>query len=106
MTSTCTPPNPVSLIHIHGGLDYKVPIAGGGAYSVSDSTKAFQQLNLSNSCSAMTYVETNEPGRTEISGSCLDGTEAKLVNYLDQGHEWTVFWTKEILRFLFAHPRK
>jgi polyhydroxybutyrate depolymerase len=106
MTSTCSPPNPVSVIHIHGGLDWKVPVNGGGPYSASDSTKAFQQVNLSNSCSAMTYVETNEPGRTEISGSCLDGTEAKLVNYLDQGHEWTVFWTKEILRFLFAHPRK
>ena len=105
MISTCTPPKPVSLIHIHGGLDYKVPISGGGTYAVSDSTKSFQLVNSSNQCSGMTYVESNEPGRTEISGLCLDGTEAKLVNYLDQDHEWTIFWTKEILRFLFAHPR-
>ena len=106
MTSTCTPPNPVSLIHIHGGLDYKVPITGGGAYSVSDSTKAFQQMNTSNNCSGMTYVESNEPTKTQISGLCSDGTESKLVNYVDLGHEWTIFWTKEIMRFLFAHPRK
>jgi polyhydroxybutyrate depolymerase len=106
MTDTCTPPNPVSLIHIHGGLDYKIPIAGGGAFLASDSTKAFQQVNSSNRCSAMTYVESNESEKIQISGSCFDGTEAKLVNYLDQGHDWNISWTKEILRFLFAHPRK
>jgi hypothetical protein len=54
----------------------------------------------------MTYVESNESEKIQISGSCFDGTEAKLVNYLDQGHDWNISWTKEILRFLFAHPRK
>ena len=106
MTGTCTPPNPVSLIHIHGGLDYKVPITGGGAFLATDSTKSFQQVNSSNRCSAMTYIESNESEKTQITGSCFDGTEAMLVNYFDQGHDWNISWTKEILRFLFAHPRK
>lgn len=106
MTSTCSPPNPVSVIHIHGGLDWKVPLNGGGQYSASDSTKTFQLVNSSNQCSGMTYGEISEPTKTLVSGKCIDGTEAQLVNYADQDHVWTVFWTKEILRFLFAHPRK
>ena len=106
MTSDCSPPNPVSVIHIHGGSDDDVPITGGGPYSASDSTQGFKLVNSSNKCSGMTYVESNEPTKTQISGLCSDGTESKLVNYIDQGHEWTIFWTKEILRFLFAHPRK
>jgi polyhydroxybutyrate depolymerase len=106
MVGTCSPPNPVSLIHIHGGLDNKVPLTGGGVFSAPDSTKAFQMVNSANKCSGMTYLESTGTDKVEISATCADGTEAKLVNYFDQGHEWTVFWTKEILRFLFAHPRK
>jgi polyhydroxybutyrate depolymerase len=106
MTGTCSPPNPVSVIHIHGGLDWKVPVFGGGPYSSPDITKTFQLVNSANQCSGMTYTETSEPTKTQISGICDDGTEAKLVNYAEQDHVWTVFWTKEILRFLFAHPRK
>jgi polyhydroxybutyrate depolymerase len=106
MRGTCSPPNPVSLIHIHGGLDNKVPLTGGGVFSAPDSTKAFQMVNSANKCSGMTYLESSGTDKVEISAICSDGTEAKLVNYFDQGHEWTVFWTKEILRFLFAHPRK
>lgn len=106
MTYPCTPPNPVSVIHIHGGLDNKVPVKGGGPYSASDSTNMFLLVNSSNQCSRMTYTVTTEPIKTQISGVCDDGTEVKLVNYVDQDHTWTVFWTKEILRFLFAHPRK
>ena len=106
MTGTCSPPNPVSVIHLHGGIDTKVPLKGGGPLSVSDSTKTIQLVNSSNQCSGMTYSEIVELTKTQISGICTDGTEVKLINYEDQDHVWTVFWTKEILRFLFAHPRK
>ena len=106
MAGTCSPPNPVSLIHIHGGLDDKVPITGGGGLSATDSTKSFQLVNSANKCSGMTYFESSGTDKIEISATCADGTEAKLVNYPNQGHEWTIFWTKEILRFLSAHPRK
>jgi hypothetical protein len=54
----------------------------------------------------MTFSESVDTDKVQISGTCSDGTEAKLVNYVDQGHQWTILWTKEILRFLFAHPRK
>ena len=106
MTSTCSPPNPVSVIHINGGLDVKIPVNGGGPYLAPDSTKTFQLVNSSNQCSGMTYSETIESTKTQISGSCFDGTEAKLISYADQDHMWNISWTKEILRFLFAHPRK
>jgi poly(3-hydroxybutyrate) depolymerase len=106
MTSTCSPPNPVSVIHIHGGSDIDVPVNGGGPYSASDSAQAFKLVNSSNKCSGMTYVDSNEPTKSQITGLCVDGTESKLINYLDQDHVWSVLWTKEILRFLFAHPRK
>jgi poly(3-hydroxybutyrate) depolymerase len=106
MVGTCSPPNPVSLIHVHGGLDIKVPLTGGGGFSVPDSTKAFQMVNSANKCSGMTFFESVGTDKIEISGNCFDGTEAKLVNYVEQEHNWSIFWTKEILRFLFAHPRK
>ena len=106
MVETCSPPNPVSLIHIHGGLDYKVPLSGGGEFNAPDGAKAFQLVNSANRCSGMTYSETIDTNKVQVSGTCSDGTEAKLVNYVDQGHNWSIFWTKEILRFLFAHPRK
>ena len=106
MTNSCSPPKPVSVIHIHGGSDYKVPVTGGGPYLATDSTKLFQLVNSANQCSAMNYVESSDSTKSQISGSCFDGTEAKLVNYFDQEHNWSILWTKEMLRFFYAHPRK
>jgi len=105
VVESCSPPRPVSVIHIHGNLDETVPIDGGGIFNIKPVIESFKRVNSSNACSAMIYqVETDSSSET-TSAICLDGTEEKLINYFNQDHEWTTDWTKEILRFLFAHPR-
>jgi polyhydroxybutyrate depolymerase len=103
---SCSPAKPVSVIHIHGGLDDQIPFLGGGSFGTPDVEKSFRALNVFNQCNSIQFSESSDSISSIVLGNCSDGTEMKLVNYLDQGHEWTIFWTKEILRFLFAHPRK
>jgi polyhydroxybutyrate depolymerase len=103
---TCSPPNSISVIHIHGGLDDHVPFLGGGPFQTPDIETSFRSLNASNRCASMPFVSSSDSISSALLGSCFDGTEVKLINYFDQKHQWTVLWTKEILRFLFAHPRK
>ena len=106
MLNSCSPPNAVSVIHLHGGLDEIVPLDGGGPFFVKPIIESFKLVNSANACSAMTYVVTSDSTSETTSSLCSNGTEQKLTNYFDQGHDWNTAWTKEILRFLFAHPRK
>ena len=106
MLNTCSPPRPVSIIHIHGNLDDTIPIDGGGPYNVSPIINSFKTVNAANSCSAMAFGVVSDSFSESTIASCQGGTEVKLINYFDQGHDWNTAWTKEILRFLFAHPRK
>jgi polyhydroxybutyrate depolymerase len=103
---TCSPAIPISAIHIHGGQDDQVPYLGGGFFGTPDIEKSFRTLNTNNQCASIPFVASSDSTSSALLGGCSDGTEMKLINYYEQGHEWTIFWTKEILRFLFAHPRK
>jgi polyhydroxybutyrate depolymerase len=105
VTPSCSPAKSVSVIHLHGDLDPTVPIQGGGKldtpnvyYSVLDYVKA--KACSDNSSTNFTDVEQ------QFMWNCSNGTQVKLVNYLQQSHEWAEGYSKEILRFLFAHPRK
>ena len=106
MLNSCSPPNAVSVIHLHGGLDVIVPLDGGGPFFVKPIIESFKLVNSANACSPMTYVVTSDSTSETTSSLCSNGTEQKLTNYFNQSHEWTIDWTKEMLRFLFAHPRK
>ena len=105
MLNTCSPPNQVSVIHLHGNLDSTIPIDGGGYFNVPPVIPAFKLLNSANKCSTMVYEVASDLVSETTSAACEDGTEQKLINYFDQGHEWTFAWTKEVIKFLFAHPR-
>ena len=102
---TCSPAMPISVIHIHGGQDEQVPYLGGGFFRTPDIEKSFKTLNANNQCASIPFVASSDSTSSALLGSCSDGTEMKLINYYEQGHEWTIFWTKEILRFLSALPR-
>jgi polyhydroxybutyrate depolymerase len=105
MDPTCAPAKQVSLLHIHGDLDPTVPYQGGAKfetpnifYSVLDYTKAI-------ACNGSTASNiTNDEQR--YLWNCSNGTQVELVNYMSQSHGWASGYTKELLRFLFAHPRK
>jgi polyhydroxybutyrate depolymerase len=106
MVNTCSPPNPVSIIHIHGNLDTSIPIDGGGVFRVPPVIDAFKKVNSSNPCSNMVFEVVSTSSSETTSAVCADGTEGKLTNYFNQDHTWTIDWTKEVITFLFAHPRK
>jgi polyhydroxybutyrate depolymerase len=103
--TSCNPANQVSLLHIHGDLDPLVPVQGGGKldtpniyYSVLDYAKA-------NSCNASSSANfTSE--EQQFMWNCPNSSQVQLVNYLANSHEWADGYSKDILRFLFAHPRK
>jgi polyhydroxybutyrate depolymerase len=103
--TSCNPANQVSLLHIHGDLDPLVPVQGGGKldtpniyYSVLDYAKA-------NSCNASSSANFTSEEQQFI-WNCPNSSQVQLVNYLANSHEWADGYSKDILRFLFAHPRK
>lgn len=106
VVDSCSPPHPVSIIHLHGNQDSTIPIDGGGPFIIPPVINAFKQVNTANECSAMQFVVTLESNSESTSAICVDGTEAKLINYFDQAHNWPSYWTKDMIKFLFAHPRK
>ena len=104
VTPSCFPAKPVSVIHLHGDLDPTVPIQGGGKfgtpniyYSVLDYVNAIACGD--NSSTNFTDVEQ------QFMWNCPNDTQVKLINYLENSHEWADGYSKEILHFLFAHPR-
>jgi len=106
MDDSCTPTKPVSLIHIHGDNDETIPFTGGGKFDVPDIQTSVIKPNSKFSCDTAPNEITAQVRVNQIVWNCEHGAQTKLMNYLDNGHEWHLAYTKEILRFLFAHPRK
>ena len=105
MDPTCTPTKPVSIFHIHGNLDPTVPFHGGGKFETPSIFHTVQDMAYRNSCAGSPKESSNAIEERYI-WQCTNGVETQLVNYQDQSHGWVTGYTEEILRFLFAHPRK
>jgi polyhydroxybutyrate depolymerase len=106
MDDSCTPSKPVSLLHIHGDNDETIPFTGGGKFDVPDIQSSVIKPNSKFSCDTAPNEIAAQVRVNQIVWNCEHGAQTKLMNYLDNGHEWHLAYTKEILRFLFAHPRK
>jgi polyhydroxybutyrate depolymerase len=106
MDDSCTPSKPVSLLHIHGDNDETIPFTGGGKFDVPDIQTSVIKPNSKFSCDTAPNEIAAQVRVNQIVWNCEHGAQTKLMNYLDNGHEWHLAYTKEILRFLFAHPRK
>ena len=106
VVNKCLPGNSVSIIHLHGNLDQTIPIDGGGIYDIYPVISGFKIVNSLNRCSSMEYSVTSSLNSETTAAICVDGTEAKLINFFEMEHDWSPNWTEEIIRFLFAHPRK
>ena len=105
MDPTCTPTKPVSIFHIHGNLDPTVPFHGGGKFETPSIFHTVQDMAYRNSC-AGSPKESSTAIEERYIWQCTNGVETQLVNYQEQSHAWVNGYTEEILRFLFAHPRK
>jgi polyhydroxybutyrate depolymerase len=106
MDDTCNPIKPVSILHIHGDLDDTIPFTGGGKFDVPDIQTSVIKPNANFSCDIAPNEITPLVGVNQVVWNCEHGAQTKLMNYLNNGHEWHLEYTKAILRFLFAHPRK
>ena len=106
MDDSCTPEKPVSIMHIHGDLDETIPFTGGGKFDVPDIQTSVIKPNANFSCDIAPNEVTPIVGVNQVAWNCEQGAQTKLMNFLDNGHEWHLEYTKAILRFLFAHPRK
>jgi polyhydroxybutyrate depolymerase len=102
---SCNPAKPVSTLHIHGNLDPTVPFHGGGKFETPSIFHSVQEMANKNSCTG-SPKESSDAIEERYTWNCTSGVETQLVNYQEQSHAWENGYTEEILRFLFAHPRK
>jgi polyhydroxybutyrate depolymerase len=105
MDPTCTPKKQVPLLHIHGDLDPMVPVQGGGKLdtpNIYNSVLDYAKANLCDSSPSSNFTNVEQ----QFIWNCQNSSQIRLVNYLANSHEWVNGYSEEILRFLFAHPRK
>ncbi len=102
---TCSPSKPVSILHIHGNLDPTIPFHGGGKFETPSIFHSVQDMAYRNLCSGKPK-ESSDAIEERYIWVCTSGVETQLVNYQENSHAWESGYTEEILRFLFAHPRK
>lgn len=102
---TCNPTKPVSTLHIHGNLDPTIPFHGGGKFETPSIFHSVQDMANKNSCNG-SPKESSDAIEERYIWVCTNGAETQLVNFQELSHGWENGYTKEILRFLFAHPRK
>ena len=102
---SCTPAKSVSVLHIHGDLDSTVPFLGGGKFDTPSVVSSVIKPNSGFSCDTASNEITPIDRVDQYLWNCQNGIQTKVMNYLDNGHEWIFDYTKTILRFLFTHPR-
>ncbi len=102
---TCNPTKHVSLIHIHGDLDPTVPYQGGGKLDTPNIYFSTLDFARANSCTSTPRGNLDSIEQRYI-WDCTNGGHVELANYMQESHQWGEGYTEEILRFLFAHPRK
>lgn len=123
---SCTPAQPVSIIHGHGTADQSIPLAGGtGSESLAGVDFApphvsFDTLSNADGCPTAT-TSTAGDIMTERRDSCRAGTAAVFVTIATATHAWPggtprvtpaggvgyagYDATAQIVAFLLAHPR-
>lgn len=95
-TKTCTPSQPVSVLHIHAKDDERVLFNGGAGFSKSDKVTEFVAVPDSvakwvrlNGCSATPRRVLEVAGAyCDAYSSCKGGVEVKLCVTDTGGHSW------------------
>ena len=106
MGKSCSTKQPVSIIHLHGASDTKVPFSGSGLLNTRDVISNITTVNAQFGCVDVSSLLLEVTGQTTWKWNCQNGVDVQVNRYDGQGHEWLFAWTKEVIKFLFAHPRK
>jgi polyhydroxybutyrate depolymerase len=113
LNNPCSPPQPVSVLHIHGMADLSVPYTGnttpaapGIFESVQQSIATFVGLD---GCPPNPAVEQNGAVTHTIYGPCKNGTAVELYGLQGIGHTWppaSILPASQIIwNFFVAHPK-
>jgi polyhydroxybutyrate depolymerase len=131
MLVDCDPPHPVSLLHIHGGVDGSVPpdwSVGGGTQNIDGPPLAdvIASWLEADGCGAPTVSQYGDDPRVQLTAAldCEDTTAVEYIVIADAGHQWPgaspsqvqeelgadpssplLDATREIAAFFAAHPR-
>jgi polyhydroxybutyrate depolymerase len=108
--SPCNPSQAVSVIHVHGLEDRKVPFSGGGPWELSPIEKGINTwVNLDN-CTDSAKEEDYSNGITHVSyTSCQSGTSVELYTIDSGDHTWPskdeISTSEVIWDFFASHPK-
>jgi polyhydroxybutyrate depolymerase len=98
---SCTPSRAVNVIHLHGEQDSKVPVLGGGPYSVMSADDSLARLANANLC---VNIEAT-PGESPFKWKCPTSDVMELI-LSPNGHDWGGDWSRRMIDFLQDNPRK
>jgi polyhydroxybutyrate depolymerase len=112
--SPCLPPEPVSVLHIHGSNDVSVPIGGGGINP--SSGLPFPSINRTiaswvrlDGCTDSPHVEQSGIVVHTSYESCRNGSAVELYVIKGMGHHWplsSVLPASQVIwEFFAAHPK-
>jgi polyhydroxybutyrate depolymerase len=123
VTSPCSPSRAVSLIHIHGLEDDRVPIEGGEGVSGRVWPPVAEGIALwrdADRCGAESSLRRRGAVRERTWGDCARGTAVRLTTIAGAGHSWpggtrglpgdppspALDATASLWAFFAAHPQR
>jgi polyhydroxybutyrate depolymerase len=114
LVSQCAPSSPVSILHVHGLADPRIPIAGGygtgrAGLEWPPVQAGIDRWRALDGCPADGATTLNAVISTTVWAPCDRGTEVRLVTIAGAGHVWprTPYdATVQIWQFFAAHPRR
>jgi polyhydroxybutyrate depolymerase len=111
MLVDCHPPGPVSVLHIHGGVDGSIPpdgSPGGGSQHIdgpplADVIATWLQVD---GCGAPAVSQYGDDPRVRLESAqdCEDGTAVEYIVISDAGHQWPGSSTSDMQDQLGADP--
>ena len=114
LVTDCAPSRSVSILHVHGLDDPRVPFTGGvgsGRAGIDwpPVQRGIDRWRGLNACPATGTVVTQGTATTSEWSPCMNGTAVRLVTLAGVGHMWPrepYDATRQIWRFFAAHPRR
>ena len=106
-SSSCPTPQPVSVLHIHGLADERVPFDGspGSGPAQIDGADIPSVVDSWRSVGGCAAPATTQVGNVSTAdATCPDGRSVVLVTIANAGHQWPGDATSTIWRFFAAHP--
>jgi polyhydroxybutyrate depolymerase len=114
LVTVCAPSRSVSIFHVHGLDDTRVPFAGGvgtGRAGIDwpPVQEGIDRWRALDACSPTGTLVTRGATTTSEWSPCRNGTAVRLVTLAGVGHMWPrepYDATAEIWRFFAGHPRR